>query len=113
MLYALQYILFSMGLLYSLWIFYLAVMNLKRVNDTTGLNTICKILGAPVLLVGFLIDFLSNVLVMTILLIELPQEFTVTARLKRHKRKSQGWRLKIVEWFEQTVDSFDPSGNHV
>jgi hypothetical protein len=46
-------------------------------------------------------------------LLELPKETTVTARLKRHHRESQGWRLAVVLFIEPILDPFDPSGDHV
>lgn len=107
------YLLSSFVALYLLWIFYLAVMNLKRVQDTVGLNKTCLILGTPVLVIGLALDLVVNTFVMSVILLEMPQETTVTARLKRHHRDSDGYRLKVVEWFETVLDAFDPSGDHV
>lgn len=106
--------LLGFGLAYALWVFYLAVMNLKRVRDMGKLGRIASALGLPVLVVGFVLDFIVNVTVFSLLLLELPQETTVTARLKRHKRFSRGWRLAITNWFaSELLDHFDPSGTHV
>ena len=107
------YLLASFVAFYLLWLFYLAVMSLKRVQDNTGLNRACLILGIPVLVIGLLLDLICNVFVMTLVLLELPQELTVTARLQRHHRDSDGYRLKVVLWFETVLDEFDPSGDHV
>lgn len=111
---ALHLLVLGAGIMWLLWVFYLAVMNLKRVNDAGQLGRMAYLLGLPVLILGYLLDFLANVLVMTILLAELPQETTVTARLKRHKRSSKGWRLKVATWFaSELLDRFDPDGVHV
>jgi len=111
------YALYALGgflLTYALWVFYLAVMNLKRVKDAGKLGKVALTLGMPVLFVGLLLDLLANVLVFSILLLEIPQETTVTARLKRHKRESTGWRLRVTEWFaSELLDHFDPSGVHI
>ena len=107
------YLLSSFVALYLLWIFYLAVMSLKRVQDSTGLNRACLVLGIPVLVIGLILVLICNVFIMTLILLELPQELTVTARLQRHHRDSDGYRLKVVEWFETVLDAFDPSGEHV
>lgn len=113
MIYA-AYTLAAFGLSYALWVFYLAVMNLKRVKDAGKLGKVALTLGTPVLIVGLVLDLLVNVLVMTILLLEIPQETTVTARLKRHKRESAGWRLRVTNWFaSELLDHFDPSGTHI
>lgn len=100
--------------IYVLWIFYLAVMNLKRVRDMGLLHKHALVLGYPVLIIGYLLDGFVNVFVMTVLLLELPREFTVTSRLKRHNRGPDGWRKRLVVWFfEPLLDPFDPSGDHV
>lgn len=113
MSFILAYALLSLSAFYALWIFYLAVMNLSRTKKTGQLSTTALILGTPVLLVGYLLDFLVNVFVMTAVLLELPQELTVTARLKRHHKESTGWRLAVVLWFEPILDPYDPSGDHI
>lgn len=108
-----KYILTSFLLTYALWVFYIAVMNLKRVRDAGQLSRFAAVLGYPILFVGLLLDLIVNVVVMTPLLLELPQEMTVTARLKRHHAESDGWRLAVVLFLEPILDPFDPSGDHV
>lgn len=98
---------------WSLWVFYLATMNLKRARDAGGLSKTVWVMGVPVLIIGLLLDLLINVLLMSVLLWEIPRELTVTARLKRHHKQSTGWRLAVVLWFEQLLDPFDPSGDHI
>jgi hypothetical protein len=101
------------GGMYALWIFYLAVMNLSRAKRTGLLSPTARTLGLPILIIGYVLDFLTNLTVMTLVLLELPRETTVTARLKRHHRESTGWRLKVVLWFEPILDPYDPSGDHI
>lgn len=113
MSFVLAYALLSLGAFYALWVLYLAVMNLSRAKKAGQLSTTALVLGTPVLLVGYLLDCLVNVFVMTLVLVELPQELTVTARLKRHHAESTGWRLAIVLWFEPILDPYDPSGDHI
>ena len=62
---------------------------------------------------GLVLDLLCNTFVMTLILLELPQEFTVTSRLKRHHAESTGWRLAVVLFFEPVLDPLDPSGDHI
>lgn len=101
------------GSIYALWIFYLAVMSLKRARDAGKMSPTATVLGYPVLLAGLLLDLTCNVLVMTLLLLELPREGTVTARLKRHALGT-GWRRGVAIWFAANLlDTFDPSGKHV
>jgi hypothetical protein len=98
---------------YALWVFYLAVMNLKRVRDLGQLHKTALVLGYPVLVVGYALDVILNVVVMTVILLEWPQETTISSRLKRHNRIGTGWRMPIVRFFEPLLDPFDPSGDHI
>ena len=107
------YVLWAVLACYGLWVFYLATMNLKRVRDSGGLSPWALRFGYPVLFIGLLLDIAVNWLVVTIILLEFPQETTVTARLKRHNRESSGWRKAVVSFFEPLLDPFDPSGNHI
>ncbi len=102
--------------LYGLWVFYLAVMNLKRAKDAGLLSRTALVFGFPVLCIGYLLDVFVNTTLMTIVLAETPRwpgEWLVTDRLIRHHKESQGWRLKVVLWFKPNLDPFDPSGKHV
>lgn len=100
-------------LFYAVWVFYLAVMNLKRAKDAGTLTKTAFLLGQPVLYVGLLLDFVANLTLMTVILLELPREVLVTARLKRHI-KGTGWRSTVAFWFGlHILNAFDPSGNHL
>ena len=111
----LTYLAFAIGGFYLLWVIYLAVMNLKRARDAGLLNHTALALGTPLLFVGYLLDAALNVFVMSLVMWELPQEVTVSARLKRHNRDPQckPWRKAIVRFFEPILDPYDPSGDHV
>lgn len=98
---------------YTLWVFYLAVMNLRRARQAGLLNRTALVMGTPVLLVGYALDLIVNAALMTVLFWERPQELTVTRRLKRHIKTGAGWRLKLALWFVPVLDPFDPSGKHI
>jgi hypothetical protein len=105
--------LIAIGCIYALWLFYLAVMNLIRARDAGTLSRPAYILGLPILLIGLAIDFLTNMILVTILFLELPREPLVTARLSRHINESTGWRKHLAQWFcKNLLDAFDPSGCH-
>ncbi len=105
--------LIALGLTYALYVFYAAVMNIKRVRDMGKLTKLGMAFGYPTLVIGLILDLLVNWFVMTIILLEVPRELTVTSRLKRHNRESTGWRLAVVKFFEPVLDPLDPSGDHV
>jgi len=98
---------------YALWVFYLAVMNLKRANDAGKLSKPAKFFGTPVLVIGYVLDFVSN-LIFTLPFLDFPRETTVTARLKRYAAGPDGWRKRAALWFaDDMLDDFDPSGRHI
>jgi len=101
-----------LGLTYGLYVFYAAVMNLQRVHEAGKLTFTGKLLAYPTLVIGFTLDLLVNIFVFSIVLLEIPKELTVTARLRRHQ-SSKGWRLMVVKFFEPILDPLDPSGDHI
>lgn len=102
----------AVALIYALWVYYLAVMCLKRVNDVLPLSGATRVAALTVLWPGYALDFLTNMTVMTVLLLELPHEALVTARLKRHA-SNETWRGFVCSWICLTLlDRFDPSGCH-
>lgn len=110
---ALWYALGALAATYALYVFYAAVMNIKRVRDMGKLTRLGMVFGYPTLVMGLVLDLLVNVFVLSVLLVELPRESTVTSRLKRHNATSTGWRLALVKFFEPVLDPLDPSGDHV
>lgn len=110
---ALQLLSWALGAVYALWIFYLAIMNLSRADQAGQLRPVALVLGLPVLLVGYALDCLVNWLVLTVLLLELPRELTVSDRLSRHLRSFSGWRYQVARWVcVNLLDQFDPTGRH-
>jgi hypothetical protein len=99
--------------IYTLWIFYLAAMNLFRAQQLGTLNKIAMMFGWPIIGIGVLLDFLVNIIVLTVLFFELPQEYLVTKRLARHAQGPDGYRKKTALFICSTfLDTFDPSGDH-
>jgi hypothetical protein len=111
--YVLYYLGWALGITYALYVFYAAVMNIQRVRDMGKLTWMGYVLGYPTLFIGLFLDLLVNWFVMTFILLELPREFTVTSRLKRHNQNSTGWRKAVVKFFEPVLDPLDPSGDHI
>jgi hypothetical protein len=99
--------------MYPLWVMYLAVMNLERARDAGTLTPHARALGTPLLFLGLLVDFLYNVVVLTVLFLELPRELLVTARVSRHKKDGRGFRKALATWFcVNLLDPYDPDGCH-
>lgn len=99
------------------WTMYLAVMALKRVKDETPekITTAVKIFGYPLLFVGLIFDVVFNVVLGTILFLELPEldRLLFTSRLDKHATQGSGYKKKLAQWFcHEFLNSFDPSGCH-
>lgn len=96
-----------------LWVFYLAVMHLQEARDAGRIPRFAYPVAVVTLIAGYVIDFLVNVIVLSVAMLEIPRETTVTARLKRH-RDANDWRGEMSRWIAaQLLDSFDPSGRHI
>lgn len=105
---------YIVGSFYALWIFYLAVMNLKRARENGTLTPVALVLGMPILAVGYLIDMAVNVFV-TLIFWGRPRSWTVTGTLKYYLYKSEpgAWRETLAAWFcVHLLNAFDPDGKH-
>lgn len=92
------------------WGMYLSVMNLMRVKET--LSTETKFFAYPLAFVGVLADFLYNIVIGTVLFLEPPREWLLTARLKRHLGED-GYKGNLARWLcRHLLDPFDPKGTH-
>ena len=97
---------------YMLWCDYLGVMALKRQRDNGGLSGPAKLFGSYMLIRGYLLDFLCNVVHASILLREFPRELTVTKRLRRHIEGNTVHAAQCLKFRAQMLDGFDPNGIH-
>lgn len=92
------------------WGMYLSVMNLMRAKDQ--LSTETKIFAYPLAAVGVFADFAYNVVFGSILFLEPPREWLLTARLKRHLGED-GYKGNLSRWLcRHLLDPFDPKGTH-
>lgn len=107
--------LYGLASVYALWIFYLAVMHLKRARDNGTLSRPALYLGYPVLLVGYALDVFVQVVVASVVFLDPPRELTLTGRLKRYINTSPAgsWREAAAAWMcAHLLDQFDPDGRH-
>lgn len=89
---------------YATFVFYLAVMLLKRERD--NLRGMAKAAGYVVFGIGWVLDLAFN-LASTIPFADLPRELMFTARVSRLK-KTTGWRSKLAHWFcNNLLEPFD------
>lgn len=94
----------------AMWLQYLAVMNLKE--NRGKLTTTAKLWAYPMLLVGVLSDIMFNLVIGTVVYIELPQQLLFTSRCNLHLSDA-GWRGSVARWFcRNFMDPYDPDGSH-
>lgn len=96
-----------------LWIFYLAVMNLKGARAAGRLGLTAKLFGYPILFSGLALNFAVNVTIMTVLFFDIPRDFLFSGRVERYISRS-GYRGALARFFADSfLDDFDPRGFHI
>lgn len=99
--------------LYLFFIMYVASMAMIRAHSEKKLNGLLWVLCLPFVAVSIVLDFINNLIVFTLLFAELPREWLVTERLKRHV-KQPTIRGKVARYIGNTIlNPFDHSGDHL
>jgi hypothetical protein len=99
--------------LYLFFIMYVASMAMIRAHSEKKLNGLLWVLCLPFVALSIVLDFINNILVFTLLFSELPKEFLVTDRLKRHA-KQHTFRGKLARYIgDLLLNPFDHTGNHL
>lgn len=98
---------------YALWVCYLALMNVYRVKREGKIKRVQLVLAAPLMIVGGVLDVVFNLVVGTVLLLDVPKEWTLSARLARLIKIDAGWRGTVAEKVgTYLLHDFDPTGSH-
>ena len=108
---ALLVLLSTYGFMLLCWVLYIAVMNFKARRDT--LHWFVKVNAYVVLAIGLVLDLILTVVIGTVIFLSLPKwnEWTFTARLKRH-RFGHGWRSAEAVWIcEKLLNPFVTGGH--
>lgn len=105
-------IIFSYIGMFITWILYLAVMNIKQ--NVSTMSWLAKIHAYPLIIIAITFDSFVNIILGTILFLDLPKEWLLTARLKRYiYEENSAWREKIASWIcYHLLNQFDPSKKH-
>lgn len=89
-------------------------MALKRARDDGSISRIALTLGYPVLAVGYVLDFCVNISVLSLVVLDLPRETTVSQHLSRLVKTGKPFQVAIANWIgKNLLDAFDPSGAHL
>lgn len=106
-------ILFTALYLYAFWFVYIGVMGIYRAHLDGRLVGFTKWLAYPAVAVGVLMDVAANIVLATLIFVELPEEWLVTQRLTRYSNGTNGWRKSTAVWVcSNLLDVFDPTGKH-
>jgi hypothetical protein len=102
-------------ILWALWVLYIAMMNIKRVAHQQELPLRVKLLVYPTVAVFEVVEITANVIILTLLFWDWPQERHVSDRLRRYWYNAYryGWRIKVVEFLKPMLDPFDPHSPHI
>lgn len=107
------YLLLALYLPIATFLFFVLVMGFERAEDK--LTPELLFIGKYVLLpVGQAHNFLNNVLVCSVVFLDIPREFTTTGRLDRYWRDGKGGalRARVALFIRLRLDPFDPRGIH-
>jgi len=100
-----MYAIAVLALISIVWLFYVAAMSLKDKWGTLPIEA--KVLGGAWVIVGYLLDVCLNI-IMSPIFLEPPFELTLSSRLKRHREKSSGYRLRIADYIcENLLNPFE------
>lgn len=107
---ALYLVLGALGFSFFTWGAYLSAMSLIRERGVLSWQT--KLFAYPLVAIGITADFLTNVVIGTVLFLELPREYLLTIRLDRLLERDD-FRGAIARWLcRYMLDPFDPKGRH-
>lgn len=98
-----------------LWYLYAVAMALAsaRARYTGTFPWPIRALGYPALFAWLAIDLVVNVVFCTVILLALPREWTVRARLWDYSNRPPSWRQRTALWLRvNLLDPIDPSGIH-
>ena len=97
---------------YLLWVHFVAVMHLMHMRDDGLLTHSQKAIGYTALAVGLVLDLVVQIII-TVLFLDCPREWTVSGRLWRLSNGPASWRQRLALTLRSALlDSADPKGIH-
>lgn len=105
---------FITAYLWAFWAVYVLVMGIYRAHLSGRLTGPNRVLGLPVVLLGYAMDTITNLTLACLVFLDVPREWLVTTRLIRYRDAApDGWRGKLAAWIcDRLLDPFDPTGDH-
>ena len=110
------YALIAIAFLHTFFALYVLATALYRAHLDKVLTKVGYVFGYPWLLLAVLVDFFAQFTIFIVIFLELPREFLVTQRLRRHLdngEEKDGWRWRVAHQIcSKVLDYFDPRGSH-
>jgi hypothetical protein len=113
----------SLALMYLTFVHFGAVMRARELRDahtmTVQNDKMLWVWCMATLIIGLLLDFLTNVIVATVVMLEPPREWLTTFRLIRwnHTTSTTWWtrnvRKPFVDLGKALLDKMDTDGQHI
>ena len=115
MIIAIAILLGTFGCLFLLFLLWIVISGLSRAHAEGRLSPHVIAVGTGIAYIGLAWDVLCNVLICTVIFLDIPREATLSQRLRR-LLLTTGWRQRLALWF--AVDlinpfSVDPSDPHI
>ena len=112
---SLSTIIFTLLILWALWILYVAMMNIELAVEKGPLPWQSKFMVYPTMFIFEIIEFIANVIICSLIFLDPPRELTVSDRLRRYyiHQEKYGWRMVIVKFIKPMLDPFDHKGPHI
>jgi hypothetical protein len=104
-----------LGSLWGFWALFIFMMGVYRAFLKKRLKGLSLILSIPFLVVAFLVDFLMQMTVFSVLFWDWPKHWLVTHRLRFYKKTlpKTTRRYRFADYLcKHLLDPFDPTGEH-
>lgn len=99
-----------------LWFYYVGSASLLDIRQRHDVKWYVKIFAIPPLLLGAILDIILNILLASIIFVDLPREWLFTDRLIRYRNDPSytlTWRDDFASFIcEHYLNPFDDSGDH-
>lgn len=98
--------------MWCFYVLYVLVMGVYRAHLAQRLSLVAYVLLVPFVVLGFVVDVLTNIVIASVLFADPPRELLLTTRLQRYVNGA-GWRRTVAAWVCDTLlDPLDPRGEH-
>ena len=105
-----DYVLFG---LWAFWVLYVFTMGLYRAFLAGRLKGLSLFMCSPFVVVAFVVDFIAQMTVFSVVFLDLPKHWLVTNRLRAYIAGPDNWRRRLADYLcHHLLDPFDPTGAH-